>query len=347
MPNPSCSGSMSPRRAALTLFSAGFVFVMLMAAPAPAPSRVLPAGIGDVATFKAMADRIGGGESYYEVFGDELRRRGYPARSVFNWRTPLLLSTLARVPEPAIRGVLAALGLLLFAATLRITAHEPLWVLSSDFMQAGAVLPVVTYGALVMGEVWAGILVGLSVCMFAFERPGLAIVFGLAALFLRELAAPYCLACALAALAQRRWREIGGWAGGACLYGAYYAWHVVQVRAHQLPTDIGHRTSWLNIGDLTSLLGKAEWHAWLLAAPLWVTALALAAVILGIFAARAPLHVRLATGVYVGFFLVAGQSFNVYWGLVAWPSWAVASGYGLQAVIESVRTLAASRQPPA
>ena len=75
---------------------------------------MLRGGITDVATFEAMVVRLEAGEPYYEVFGDELRRRGYPAQSVFNWRTPLLLSTLAHAPKPVSRGVLALLGLSLF-----------------------------------------------------------------------------------------------------------------------------------------------------------------------------------------------------------------------------------------
>ncbi len=337
---------MSRRRAALTLFSAVFIFVMLTSVPAPPPPKVLPDGVGDVATYDVIIGKLAAGESYHTAVGDELRRRGFPTRSVFNWRTPVLLVTLARVPDLVSRGVLVVLGVLLLATTLRLTAHEPLFVLGSDIMQAGAVLPVITYGALGMGEVWAGILIGLSACMFALQRPRLGVGFGLLALFLRELAAPYCVACAVAALAQRRWREVGEWVGGACLYGAYYAWHFVQVRAHQLPTDIAYRSSWLNIGDLTSLLGKADWFGWLVSAPQWVAALVLAVVVLGVFAGRTPLHVRLATGVYLGFFLMAGRSFNAYWGLVAWPSWAVASGYGLQAVFDAVRSLNGWRRAP-
>jgi hypothetical protein len=337
---------MTHRRAVLILGGAGLMFAMLASTPAPAPTPVLPAGAGDVATFEKMESRLRGGESYYEVFGDELRRRGYPAKSVFNWRTPLLLSALAHVPEPLSRGVLALLCLFLFAATLRITAHEPLYVLGSNFMQVGAVLLAFKHGALVLGEVWAGLLIGLSVCMFACRRPRLAIALGLIALFLRELAAPYCAACAVIALAQRRWREVGGWLAGACLYGAYYLLHYVQVRGHQLPTDFAHQLPWWNIGDLTSLLGKGEMHAWLLLSPLWVTALALSVVTLAVFMEETPLHVRLATGLYVGFFLVAGLPFNNYWGLIAWPAWAVASGYGLQAVVDAVRKLLVWKHTP-
>lgn len=158
-----------------------------------------------------MISRLKAGESYCDVFGEERRRRGYPARSVFEWRTPLLLSAPARVPDLESRGVLAALGFLPILADFRTTGREPLWVRGNDIVQAEAVRPVITAGGLVMGKVWAGLLIGLSVCMFAQERPGVAIALGSLALSLRELAAPHCAACAVAALAQRRWWEVYGW----------------------------------------------------------------------------------------------------------------------------------------
>lgn len=334
---------MPRQRAALTLAGALLLFVTLVLTSAPPPPRLVADGTGDVAAFEAMARRVAAGESYYPVFGDELRARGYPAKSVFNWRTPLLLSTLARVPDLLSRAVLTALGVLLFLATVKITAHGRLWTAASNIMQAGAAVPVLAAGAIMIGEVWAGLLIGLSACLFALRRTTAAVAIGLLALFVRELAAPYCAACAAAAVFGRRWREVAGWAAGACLYGAYYVWHAVQVYAHQLPSDTAHPSPWLNLGGVHSLLLMADWHAWLLPAPHWATAAALSAVIVGAAAPGAPLQARAGTAAYVVFFMLAGQSFNGYWGLLAWPVWAVAAGYGLQTLVDAGRALAGPR----
>ena len=72
-----------------------------------------------------------------------------------------------------------------------------------------------------------------------------------------------------------------------------------------------------------------------------------ALVVAGLFSAKAPLHARLATGAYLVFFMVAGQSFNGYWGFAAWPAWALASGFGLQAVIDAAGAIAALRRQKA
>jgi hypothetical protein len=328
------------QRAALTVLGAVLVFTVLALTPTPAPPRLVAEGRGDVAAFQAMVSRIRAGESYYPAFGSELRERGYPARSVFNWRTPMLLNVLARIPDVAGRSALWLLGLLLLAATFRLTAHERLWVAGSNVMQAGALVPVIAVGAVLIGEVWSGVLIGLSLCMFARQRTAPAVALGVLALFLRELAAPYCAACAIAALVQRRWREVWGWFAGACLYALYYGWHVAQVWAHRLPTDTAHASPWLAMEGLTSVLRMARWHAWLLPSPPWATALALTLVVVGAFAARTPLHARLATAAYLAFFTAAGQSFNGYWGFAAWPAWALASGFGLQEVFDAVGSLA-------
>lgn len=331
---------MTRTRATLTLLASLLFLLACVAAPMPvAPAPVVP-GIVDVVTYRAIQSRLRTGEPYYDVIGDELRRGKYATREAFNWRTPLLWSSLARVPEAAGRTLLITFGVLLLAATLAATVHQPLSVtLSSNIMQVGAVIAVVVPGAFLFGEDWAGVLIGLSVCMYGRKQTRWAVPLGLLALFVRELAAPYCVACTIAAAVNRRWREVGVWLGGACLYAVYYGWHLVHVWEHRLPTDLALTSSWLELGGLPFLLQKAHWHAWLFASPPWATALALAAVGLGISAARAPLHVRLASAVYVGFFLAAGKSFNGYWGLVAWPTWALACGFGADVFVEAARVV--------
>lgn len=333
---------MSRQRAAFVLGWGLLVLATLALTPAPEAPSLAPREASDVAAFRAIVGRISVGESYYAAYGGELRPRGYPTRSVFNWRTPLLISVLARVPTLVARAGLASLGLLLFLLTFRQTAHEPLWTAASNVMQAGTLILALTSGAEVLGEAWAGILIGLSAYAFARRKTGAAVALGLLGLLVRELAAPYCVACAVLALARRRWREVAAWASGAGLYAVYYAWHVVQVHAHQLPTDSSHQSSWLTAAGTRSLLMVADWHAWLLPCPPWVTVLAMTVVAAAVAAARTPLHARAASAVYMLFFMLAGQSFNGYWGFVAWPTWALAFGYGTEDLVEAGRTLSSS-----
>ena len=125
------------------------------------------------------------------------------------------------------------------------------------------------------------------------------------------------------------------------MYAVYYGRHLEQVWAHGLPTDAAHQSSWLEMGGVASLLVKAEWHAFLVLAPGWLTPLAVTLVVMGVCTALATLQVRVVAGVYLAFFLIAGKSFDGYWGLLAWPTWALASGYGLQAVFDAAHTVVA------
>lgn len=336
-------------RPVLTLLTLGCIglaalIVPLTAPRSPAPKTGVASGrsatVGaDVAAFQAIVSRLANGEPYYETVGDELRRRGYPTSQAFNWRTPLLFSALAATPEPVSRGVLIALGLLLCFAS--ITAIQPIDVAATaGTLQLGTMILIVVPFALFIGEVWAGVFIGLSVCAYVGGRSRIAMPLGLIALFVREIAAPYCVACTIVAVASRRWREVTAWLAGACLYAFYYGWHLTELSAQRLPTDLAHSSSWLQMGGLSFLMATIRWHWLLLISPRPLVALALVLIVAGIVNPRAPVHVRLTSGAYALFFLVAGQSFNGYWGLIAWPTWVLACGYGAQEITESVRAIA-------
>jgi hypothetical protein len=288
------------------------------------------------------------GEPYYATMGDELRRGHYPASQVFNWRTPFLLSALAAVPATVGRFAAIALCVVLLVVTVVIMAHEPRTVAAAVlFMQSGVLIAIVVPSAYVMGEMWAGVFIGLSICAYIRKRPMTGVTFGLLALFVRELSAPYCVVCTIVAIVNRRWREAAAWLSGALLYAVYYTWHLLEVHSHQLSSDLGDPSSWMEFGGLQSLLSKVQWHAWLLLTPRAASVLALLLLLAGICTTRTPIHVRVTSAVYVLFFLLAGKAFNQYWGMVAWPTWAFACGYGVDAIRESIQdAFGASRPSP-
>jgi hypothetical protein len=293
-----------------------------------------PEGRGDVETFQAVVSRLRDGEAYYPVFGEELRRGNYPTAQAFNWRTPFLFAGLSLVPERVARGAWLSLALVVCGLTILTTSRlQPAAIATAALLQVGAVAAMDPPAAVVMGEAWAGALIVLSVCAFGWRHPAAGIAFGLTALFVRELAAPYCVACTLAAIAARRWREVAAWLAGAGVYAAYYAWHLNQVWPQQLPTDAAHASSWLQFGGLTFLLIVVRFHRWLHVAPTPLAALGLALIVAGTANASTPFHVRLASAAYLVFFLSFGHAFNEYWGLIAWPTWALASGYGVHALL--------------
>ncbi len=82
-------------------------------------------GPGDVALYRAEVDRIHHGEGYYQAAATELTVRGYPTRSVFNWRTPLPMWLLGKLPTVALgRALLGAISLTLMLMAFEALARE-------------------------------------------------------------------------------------------------------------------------------------------------------------------------------------------------------------------------------
>jgi hypothetical protein len=288
---------------------------------------------GDVAAYQELIGRLRTGTPYYEAVGSVLRTRHYASREMFNWRTPAFFLALAALPDRATHALIVILGValcLLTFATNRTDGPIVRWV--TVLAQLGILILLVAPQATVMSELWIGILLALSLCAYRLQRWGVAVVVAVLALFLRELAAPYCVACALLAVSYRHWREVAAWTVSACLYVTYYAIHAVRVAQYRLPTDPGHGSSWLELGGLQSLLDKVHFSFWLIMTPWPSTVLALVLIVAGILNTRTPAHVRCSAVSFILFFLLAGKHFT-YWGLVAWPIWAVCCGYGAQYVV--------------
>ena len=151
-----------------------------------------------MALYRAEVHRVHAGENYYLVAAQELVARGYPTRSVFNWRTPLPMWLIAVMPAPVFgKVVLCLLGLALMLLAFEAVSREQPNIyrgpLPLAVLLAGPLLPCLLGDLYVLPVLWAGIFIGLSVCAYGVDRPYLGAAAGLAAVFFRELALPYCL----------------------------------------------------------------------------------------------------------------------------------------------------------
>jgi hypothetical protein len=293
-------------------------------------------GQGDAAFYRTVVGHIQQGETYYQALGGELRRRGYPTASVFNWRTPAHLAGVAAAPRAAAIALLA-LGAFAVVATLALLLKAPPeMLLVSLLLQVGAAMSIlIVPDSVMVAEVWAGYLVFLSVIAYAKDSPLAGAVFAIEALFVRELAAPFCVAAGALALVRRRWKEGALWVLGACAYGAYFAMHAVNVHAQLAAGARAHSQSYVQFGGLPFVLGTIGFSGWFAALPHWVTAIGCVLIVASAWSRAAPLHLRIAAIAYVVFFAIVGQVFNQNWGLVAAPAWALACGYG----IDGLKTL--------
>jgi hypothetical protein len=299
----------------------------------------LPAGLshlgpeppgGDHRLYADLIRDVHGGASYYAAAPEELRRGGFPVRPVFAVRPPLLTVALARLPSEAWRhGALLALAGATWLAWARrlwlAYRREPLRLAGAlVFLSSGVglVLPPI---ACLFHEVWAGLLIALSLAVRGQRRWILSVGLGLAAALIRELSFPYLGVMALFAWRDRRRGEAAAWVVAFALALAALAQHAVAVAAVTRATD--HASpSWAAFGGYPFILHMAKWNLVLNAAPLWVAALVLPPALLGLLfwsgagAGRGARAGFTVLGYALGFCFV-GTPNNDYWGLMIAPLW--------------------------
>lgn len=294
----------------------------------------------DVQLFVRIVEDVRQGQPYYGAAGDEMRTGGYPTRSIFNWRQPLIYLALSRVPQ-----VLAQIGLVVLAAKLlwdtgKTLPRETFALVPMVNSCIGLLVPVAVY----LTEAWAGVCIGLSLLAYARNRGRAGALWGLAALFVRELAAPYCLLAGCLALWRRRWHEVYVWVLGAAFYAVYYGLHAMQVLKHVGPHESAHLNSWIAFGGLPFLSETLRANGLFLLAPRFVVAIVAVALVAAWWNRRLPLHARVTLVLYGGLFLVVGLPFNGYWGLLIAPTvslWLAYSWGGLRALWNPARPTAA------
>ena len=71
----------------------------------------------------------------------------------------------------------------------------------------------------------------------------------------------------------------------------------------------------------------------------------MAPIVAGTLSPAAPPIVRLTSAAYCLLFVLAGKHFDHYWGLVVWPTWVFAFGWGLEMVRQNLRIVARATEP--
>ncbi len=294
--------------------------------PPPCDARQESSNNGDVALYRGEIDRIHAGEGYYQVAATELVARGYPTRSVFTWRTPLPRWLIGKLPDPLLGKVLLnLLALTLLLAAFEATSREQsnIWrgPLPLAVLMMGPLLPCLLGDLFVMPVLWAGVLVALSVSAYGVNRPYWGAVAGVAAVFCRELALPYCLLGAALAAWHRRRGELLVWLAGLAGWAVFFAWHAWQVTQWMPAGAVAHREGWVQFGGITFVQATMQMNACLLMLPQWVTTLYFVAAMCGLAGWHSPLGLRagLAVCLFAVAFSIVGHDFNRYWGLLIAP----------------------------
>lgn len=346
VPPPGADSAVSPRRAGLLL--AGYVaavFGALIAAPpegsAGSFTRVPAPGRGDIRLHWDVVARMRGGEGFYPAMHAELRRHDYPTGSVFNWRAPPSLWLAARLPDPSYAGWIIAAG----AVGLIVLTFQALrtelglgGAYAGCWLMLGAVLPCFAGDLSILPLQWGAVCVGLALCCHASGHIGWSVVLGTLAACFRDLTAGYLLVMFGLAIWRGRRREAALWCLGMSAFSAFFACHAAMVAETIGSEALAQADAWLSFGGLPFLVSTARMNCWLLPLPAWLSAVYLPTALLGLATWRSKLGQTclLLTCLYGGLFLVVGQPFNQYWGLLLAPPLACGAARGPLALVELV-----------
>lgn len=304
-----------------------------------------PGDGADLQLYRAITDALRHGGSYYSVTADALRSGDYPLRPFVAFPLPTLAvvqSSLPAIATPVLLYLLAGGVTVAWFARLRAAFRRPLALWTAMLLLAGGAVAGWQAALVPVHEVWAGLLIALSLARHRPGRFGEAIGWGLAAALISETAALYLLVMLLLAWRDGAGREAGGWAVALAVLALVVAAHAHAVAQVVGPLDPAP-SGW---SGWSGLLGPGfvvrSWYAstalsllpLVLAAPLVALALA------GWTAWHDPLATRVAAtlGTHAVLLALAGRLDLLEGGLVTAPLLLI----GLAFAPEGLRDLGAA-----
>ncbi len=289
--------------------------------PVPHLNHVVPKGVSDTSLYHAIEDRMMRGEPYYAAAAAQQRQWGYPTAPAPAFREPTLAWILKALRyDPLRRAVIVLLSAAALFGLRDAIARTPvpgsLRVLSLPLI-GGAMA--VAWGPLApyFHEVWANILIVLSLAFYRPPRWRTSVLLGLLACLIRELAAPYMLAMAAFAVWERRYREAAGWMAALLVFAGFYAWHLHMASGLHRPGDYVS-PGWLSFGGWPLVIETAKRNLVWIYAPNAVVAAVICLALIGFAGFRDPWISRLGliVGGYMTSFLFVGRPDTTYWGIL-------------------------------
>ena len=280
--------------------------------------------LGDIFLYKAEVDRIRAGEGYYQAAAEELPTRNYPTASVFNWRTPLPMWLIGRLPDPLARWLLIAAGisamLMAYLAAKREQPNRLRMAIPLVLLLTWSMFPCLQGDLYMLAEIWAGVLFALSLAAYGVSAAswrgggaGGALRAGLDAPLLPAGPAPGPSAAA----AEGDNGLFRGSDGLGCFLRAALLGGQPLDRAGAL----SHQHGWVRFGGLSFVLVLTQANAVLVTMPVWITVIFFTLAMVGFAGWQTDWGRRLAltAAIYVAAFSIVGQEFNNYWGHMIAP----------------------------
>lgn len=289
----------------------------------PPPATGAGSHYGDRELYREIAQKVAAGQDYYAAAAAAQRAHGYPIWPPWAVREPTEAWVLALLGDDLVRwGVLLLLaaGAVVLMRGGAEQAPGPAWRRIALTLLFGVGLSLyATPTAPYLHENWAAAFIALSLACWR-RLWGLSVAFGLVACLFREIALPYMLVMAGFAAAERRWRELAGWAAALAVLAAALAVHFALAAGQRLPSD-GVSPGWMRFGGWPFAVLAARRNIMLAVMPAPLASLVLLAGLLGLAAARSPWTARIAgTAIaFLGLFMAVGRPDNYYWGMIVAP----------------------------
>jgi hypothetical protein len=301
----------------------------------------------DMALYAGIVDGVRHGGTYYAVAADAMRAGNYPMKPFVTMRLPTLAVTTAALPAFAVAALLYALALATLIAwyrRLRSALSRPGLAIAMILL-VGGMLAFFQSGLVLFHEIWAGLLIALSL---ALRRPGRwieAVALGLAAVLVRETAAPYLALMAAFALSERNCREAAAWVASLVVIAIVLTLHAQAVSLVIRPLDPSSPgwSGMLGFGFVVRAIVDATA---LSLVPLAVAAPLVGMAVFGWTAWRDPLAARMAAllagyGVMLGVF---GRLDTFYWALLIAPVSLVGMVFAVDGLRDLIRAARDTRR---
>ncbi|WP_242182892.1 hypothetical protein [Sphingomonas sp. CARO-RG-8B-R24-01] len=295
----------------------------------------------DLLLYDSIVSGVRGGGDYYSVAANALRRGDYPLRPFVTFRLPALTMIQAHVPPTGMLGILYLLAAGVAAAwfvRLRPAFRRTPPLVFAMLLLAGGMVAFVQRGLIGFHEIWAGLLIALSLALRRDDRWLTAVAIGLVAMLLRETAALYVGIMAVLAFAEGNRREALGWGITLVIFAVVVAFHAHAVAAVVRPTDPAS-PGWAGLLGFGYFVRTMTLSTALAIAPLLLAAPLVGLALFGWASWPEPLALRALT-IFCGYAALLGlfgRSDTFYWGLMIAPALLV----GLAFAPDGIRDLIA------
>lgn len=307
----------------LALLLALSLTALAVADPETSTAVSAPDGQTDLMLYEKIVAGMKGGGDYYTVAVDAMRTGGYPLQPFFTVRMPGLAVLQAALPPWATLILLFALAAAAgIAWGQRIGEAVPRLAprIAAVLLLLGSMLAFLQAGLWPFHEIWAALLVALSL---ALRRPGRwteAVAVALLAMLVRETAILYVVVMALIAWIEGERRESLGWLAAILLFAAAFAAHAYAVAGMTAATDPSS-PGWTGLLGFGFFIRALSLSTALQLLPVWAAALVAGLALFGWASWRDGLALRtLATlAAYALLISLFARQDTFYWALMAAP----------------------------